>query len=252
METLSELLSLLKLVSNQNGTAAPYIVGGVPRNILLNKNSAVKDIDITTGNEDVSRLADEFAKSIGKVAIHEGKHTKVVYGELSFDFSTNFIYPNIDDELSAAGHAPARSLLEKETYSRDFTVNTLLLDMDMKKLLDLTGQGKSDIDNLIIRCPLDCAKSFIYSPIRILRAFKLKAKYGMSFHHDVIDAINKHSGMVKTINDDAVTKIMNSIYEADPSIIDEMIEMGVMQKLPMTKGVTQILLKKRRILEVLP
>lgn len=252
MDTLADLLALLKITAAQNGISTPYIVGGIPRNILLDKNYSFKDIDITTGNPDVTLLSTLFAKALNKPEIIDGKHRKVIYGDFSFDFSTNFIYPNIEDSLIKKNFNANISMLEKETFSRDFTVNTLLLDLDMKKIFDLTNMGREDIEKGLIRCPLNCSKSFILQPIRILRAFKLKAKYSMIFDPEVRESIIKHAGMVNLINEDAVTKMMNSIYYANPDILDEMLEMGVLQKLPMTKGLTNILINKRKILDVLP
>ena len=135
--------------------------------------------------------------------------------------------------------------------SRDFTVNALLLSLDFKQIVDVTGKGIEHLENGILACPLDCTLSFKESPNRILRAFYYKAKFGFKFDDSVSKAIKDNLDLLKTINARYASEMINSIVRADPSILEELIEIGALQKIPLTKYLTKVLLKNRRILDVI-
>lgn len=249
---LKDLLAIMQEIAEEHNLNTPYIVGGVPRNIVLGKLSSMKDIDITTGNKDVSKLAILFAKKLNTPLIEKGKHKSIKYRGVNFDFSTNFIYNNVDKMLLDAGRDPDQmSNLEKETFSRDFTINTLLLDLNLERILDITGFGEIDSKNKVLVCPLDCNVSFITDPKRILRVFKFKSKYGFTVPEDVLEAVRRNASLIKSIKPRRAAQMTNEILREDPSLIDDFIELGLMQHLPLTKYVTDLLLKDRKMLRVL-
>jgi tRNA nucleotidyltransferase/poly(A) polymerase len=248
--TLEELLQILAVTAKEQGTATPYIVGGVPRNIVLDQLDEIKDIDITTGDSDVNVLAEAFALKLKKSLRTTGKHKSLIYGGVSFDFSTNFVYGNIE-ELVKEHNVKNPNDLTQETYSRDFTTNTLLLDLDLKSITDITGHGRLDTLNKILRCPVDCSTSFAHDPKRMLRAFHMRASYGFRLSDEVKDAIMKNASLLKTIKPQYSSQMLNNIARKNPDVLDELIEMGIMKDLPLTKYITEVLLSKRKILDVL-
>ena len=97
--TLEDLLQILLKTAQEEGISTPYIVGGVPRNIVLGQLKEIKDVDITTGGSDIDSLAYAFAKKLGHEIRDTGKHKSLRFGGISFDFSTNFVYGKIDEML---------------------------------------------------------------------------------------------------------------------------------------------------------
>jgi len=244
-------LSMMQKLADDNGISKPYVVGGTVRDYYLPGPIELADVDITTGSDDASSLAKLFADEIGKPL--EGKnsdHYFVHYNDVKYDFSTNFRYPNIDALLKEKGiNNPSE--LQKETFSRDFTINTLLRDTSFTKQLDLTGRGVSDINSRILTCPLSCELSMSSNPRRILRAYYFKAKYGFIFSEELKLAIAKTKSALETVNRRYASEMLNKIVREDENMIDILIENGVFNHVSLTKYVTDILIKKRKLVDVL-
>ena len=53
---ITDLLKIIKKISEVNNLSEPFICGGTPRDKVLGKiKENLNDIDLTTGNEDISR-----------------------------------------------------------------------------------------------------------------------------------------------------------------------------------------------------
>lgn len=246
-----ELLSKIQDISEQNDISTPYIVGGVPREVTLKHNLEFNDFDITTGNNDIDKLAELFAESQdAEIKKFRDGHIQVITSGLKFDFSSNFSYKDIDAALKEKSVEDVDDLV-RETYSRDFTINTLLMTLDLSKVIDITKSAFKDIENKIIDCPLDCDLSFKSSPNRILRAFYYKAKFGFGFSESVDKSITKNIDLLSSIHPRYAGEILNSILREDSNMIHELIERGVLHKIPLTKAVVKVLLENRRILDVI-
>jgi len=156
-----------------------YLVGGVVRDIILNRPSY--DIDfVFEGDID---LLEQSLKSHG-IKTHRF---------LGFN-SVHFKYKGFKIEISStrreyyemAGAYPvvSKASLKEDLFRRDFTINTLLLSLDEKDfgtVIDYFG-ALNDIKNKIIRVlhPL----SFIEDPVRILRAIRFEAKLNFKLSKD--------------------------------------------------------------------
>jgi tRNA nucleotidyltransferase (CCA-adding enzyme) len=156
-----------------------YLVGGVVRDIILNRPSY--DIDfVFEGDID---LLEQSLKSHG-IKTHRF---------LGFN-SIHFKYKGFKIEISStrreyyemAGSYPvvSKASLKEDLFRRDFTINTLLLSLDEEDfgtVIDYFG-ALNDIKNKIIRVlhPL----SFIEDPVRILRAIRFEAKLNFKLSKD--------------------------------------------------------------------
>lgn len=249
--TIRKSLKLMQELSEQNGLSKPYVVGGVPRNSILPGPFELSDVDITTGDEDVYKLATLFSKAIGKDLIQASDdHLLVVHNDVKYDFSKNFKYPNIDELLAEKGIKNPTDM-QREAFSRDFTVNTIMFTPDFQKELDPTGRGIKDIKAMILECPVNCDISFQYDPKRILRAYYFRAKYGFAFSKNVADSISKNMSLLDNVNRRYSSEMINKILREEPEMLDELIEDGLIQHVPMTKYLTNLLIESRRLSEVM-
>lgn len=73
--------------------------------------------------------------------------------------------------------------LEDDLARRDFTVNALAKDMD-GNIIDIFG-GQEDLQNKILRTPMDTAISFNDDPLRILRAMRFSITKGLEFADEI-------------------------------------------------------------------
>ena len=89
--------------------------------------------------------------------------------------SSNFNTPNITELLVKQGIKEPTDL-QREMYSRDFTCNALLLDLDLKTVIDPTKQGVKDIHAKVIRTCLAPEITLTANKNRVVRAIYLAAK----------------------------------------------------------------------------
>lgn len=75
--------------------------------------------------------------------------------------------------------------LNIDIYNRDFTMNMLIYDFVGDKVYDISGRGKDDIENKVIRTYFDADYVCKQNPIVILRALKYKLRYGIDIDEDL-------------------------------------------------------------------
>ncbi len=176
----SYMLDIVKDIKNMMPKGEKlYLVGGVVRDIILNRPSY--DIDFVFEG-DIDALENTL-KSYG-IKTHRFQ---------SFN-SIHFKYKGFKIEVSstrreyyeAPGSYPvvSKASLKEDLFRRDFTINTLIASLDEEdfgSVIDYFG-ALNDIKNKIIRVlhPL----SFIEDPIRILRAIRFEAKLNFKLSKD--------------------------------------------------------------------
>lgn len=248
---LKDLLKILGDVAKQNSIHVPYVVGGIPRDMVLDKIVNLNDIDITTGYDDIHRLADLFAKRLNvSPKIFKDGHKKITYDKYTFDFSSNFIDPDIINILSSI-KIKTNNYLIKETYSRDFTINTLLVPLDFSTIIDITKKGLDDCNNKILRCPIDPVLTIKASPNRIIRTIYYAAKYDLTIDPSLTDAIKNNSILLKEVSPKYSTEKISQSLDLKPELLDTIIEIGILHHIPLTTNISDKLIKAKKLLEVI-
>jgi len=151
-----------------------YLVGGIIRDLLL--NFPALDIDLVVEGDGI-----EFAKKLAqqlnaRVKTHAKFKTAVIIlpeGE-KIDVATARLEYY---EHPAALPTVEMSSLKMDLYRRDFTINTLAVDLcpdNFGQLIDFFG-GQNDLKQKRIR--ILHALSFIEDPTRILRAIRFEQRF---------------------------------------------------------------------------
>lgn len=73
------------------------------------------------------------------------------------------------------------STLLDDARRRDFTVNSLMLNLHSGETLDLLGTGLADLRDGVLRTPQSPETIFAEDPLRIVRAVRFKAQLGFEF-----------------------------------------------------------------------
>jgi poly(A) polymerase len=172
-----------------------YMVGGAVRNNIL--NIPLNDYDfVLDGN--CHNFGDQFAKSIGGsyVFMHENV-ARVVKDDIVFDFC-RFIGGTLEDDLKG----------------RDFTINSMALDMRNGKIIDVTG-GELDLKNKIIRH--NCENVFNSDPLRMLRAVRLSAQLGFSICKETRELIKQRSELLINVSGERILEELLKILDNNES-----------------------------------
>jgi len=85
---------------------------------------------------------------------------------------------------------------EEDAYRRDLTINALFYNINEDKLEDFTKQGISDLQNGIIRTPLEPLKTFTDDPLRVLRTVRFAVRFGFKILPEIIMAAKNKDVLV--------------------------------------------------------
>ncbi|MEA3345511.1 MAG: hypothetical protein U9Q78_04600 [Chloroflexota bacterium] len=185
----SSLFNLLREASQiaEGMGGALYVVGGFVRDLLL--EAPTLDLDLVVEG-DAIRLARRLAEAHGgRVFSHarfgtakwilparrDGGQLEQELGVSHLDFATA---RRESYERPASLPQVERSSIRQDLGRRDFTINTLAIDLTPARwgrLLDLHG-GAQDLEEGLIRVLHD--QSFVDDPTRILRAVRLEQRLG--------------------------------------------------------------------------
>jgi poly(A) polymerase len=181
-----QLLDLLKRAAADLGVKA-WIVGGYVRDRLLGRRHLNPDVVVEDG--DGLAVATRFAELAGApppvTFVRFGTAQVAIPGRL-VEFVT----------ARAESYAPGsrkpdvrRASLEEDLRRRDFTVNTLLMDLD-GQVHDPLG-GRKDLEANVLRTPADPLRTFEDDPLRMLRAIRFASVLGFSLAADLLPAMRR-------------------------------------------------------------
>ena len=146
-----DVISLLKrATANSEYENKIFIVGGFVRDKLLERDS--KDIDLVVDGTPMSGLeaATFIAKKLG---IYKEESNPVIFptyytAKLSIPtkegaFDVEFVAPR-KEKYTPGSRKPSveRGTLQDDIFRRDFTINSLMMNLHSGKIVDLTGNGK--------------------------------------------------------------------------------------------------------------
>ncbi len=207
-----------------------YLVGGFVRDLLLKRVS--EDIDVLIIG-DGNLYAKELAKQLGV----EKVVTYKTFGTAHFE------YENLDFEFVAArkesyqrdSRKPRVTIgtFKDDINRRDFTINTLAVSVNKKdfgKLID-TYDAIEDIQNKIIKTPIDPLKTFNDDPLRILRAYRFASQLNFTIDESINIAASKLKDRLEIISQERITdEFLKILASPKPSIgLKLLFKSGVME-----------------------
>lgn len=181
-----ELLRLLRQAASDLGTKA-WVVGGYVRDKLLGRPHPNPDIVVENG--DALRLAERFAQLAGAAPPitfeRYGTAQVTLPGHL-----VEFVTARAESYAPESRKPDVRpATLDEDLRRRDFTINTLLMDLD-GNLHDRLG-GRKDLDARILRTPTDPLRTFADDPLRMLRAIRFASELGFELAPEMVPAMRE-------------------------------------------------------------
>lgn len=188
-----------------------YVIGGWVRDIILDRPS--KDIDIVIVGSGIE-LASKVAEKLNRKG-----HIKTFK-----NFGTAMLkYRNWEIEFVGARKESYRAdsrkplvedgTLEDDINRRDFTINTLAISLNKKdygNLLDLFG-GLHDIENRLIRTPLDPDVTYSDDPLRMMRAIRFAAQLDFEVDAASFESIRKNAERICIVSIERLMDEFNKI-----------------------------------------
>jgi len=188
---------------HQNGYLA-YIVGGYPRDTLLDIKT--KDIDICTNAKpmEIMELFDTEASSDVKYG-----SVKVIYKNYKFDVTTFRKDIKYEDNRKPIKIKYINDL-KKDLLRRDFTINTICIDKD-GNYVDILN-AKEDIDNRIIRTVGNPRYRLMEDSLRILRAVRFASILDFNIDKKTENYIIKYGYLLKKLSGSRKKEELNKIF----------------------------------------
>jgi poly(A) polymerase len=196
--------------ANQLGVDA-YVIGGFVRDIYLGRDS--KDIDVVTIGKGIE-LAELVHKQLGEEA-----HLSVFKNFGTAQVKINDLEIEFVGARKESYNRDSRKpivedgTLENDQDRRDFTINALAIGLSKSnfgKLLD-PFNGVGDIENKILRTPLEPEVTYSDDPLRMMRAIRFSSQLGFTIEKESLDAISKNKARISIVSKERITDELNKI-----------------------------------------
>lgn len=205
-----QLFTVIAKVAAETNTPC-YIVGGFVRDKLLQRPT--KDIDFVCLGSGIG-MAHAVADALsGKIKVNFFKN----FGTAQFRYN-DFDIEFVGARRESYSHDSRKPIVEEGTLDddqkrRDFTINALAISLnknDFGKLID-PFDGINDMNDKIIRTPLNPDITFSDDPLRMMRCIRFAAQLNFSIYPDSFDAISRNKERIKIISYERISDELNKI-----------------------------------------
>ncbi len=245
------IFKVIRDVAARERTPA-YVIGGFVRDLLLNRES--KDIDVVVAGNGIT-MAKKVAKAMNLkegISIFKNFGTAMLrYGDKEIEFVGARRESYRKDSRKPAVE---KGTLEDDQKRRDFTINALALSLipgEYGKLID-PFRGLRDLEQHIIRTPLDPARTFSDDPLRMMRAIRFATQLQFRIDKKTFSAIRHNLHRIFIVSQERITDELNKIMlSAKPSAGFRLLEKSgllavILPELDQIKGVEEINGKKHK------
>ena len=188
-----------------------YVVGGYVRDLFLERPS--NDIDVVvvgSGIQVASALKSRLGRRAHLSVFRNFGTAQVKYRGLEVEFvgarkesySHDSRKPHVED-----------GTLEDDQNRRDFTINALAVCLNKERFGQLVDpfDGVYDIEDGIIRTPLDPDITFSDDPLRMLRCIRFATQLNFFIEDETFEALQRNADRIKIISGERIADEINKI-----------------------------------------
>jgi len=211
------IVSTITEAAKENGIEV-FMVGGVVRDLILKRERSDLDFLVI---DDSLKFAEKVANKLGIQKVTKFRN----FG------TAHFIYQNYDIEFVGArkesyNRDSRKPIVEDGTFEddikrRDFTINAMAISLNEKnfgELIDIFN-GYNDLQNKLIKTPLDPFQTFDDDPLRIMRAFRFAAQLEFQVDESIMKAAKEMKERLRIVSQERITDEFLKILSAPkPSI----------------------------------
>jgi len=197
-------------VADDSGQPA-FLIGGYVRDILLQRPTT--DIDIMTVGSGIG-LAEKVALALGlrsKISVFKNFGTAMLkYNDLDIEFvgarkesyQRNSRKPIVEN-----------GTLEDDQQRRDFTINAMAISLNKESYGEFLDpfEGIRDLDQGIIRTPLDPDITFSDDPLRMMRAIRFATQLDFTISDNTLVSISRNKERIGIVSPERVADELNKI-----------------------------------------
>jgi poly(A) polymerase len=190
-----------------------YLVGGSVRDALLDRLDETADIDVATDArpDEVERIVRGWADAVWL----QGQRFGTVGCEVD---GTRIEITTFRAEVyRSESRKPAVTFgddVEADLARRDFTVNAMALALPEPQLVDPFG-GIADLAARRLRTPLAPEVSFLDDPLRMLRAARFIAGFGLVPENGLVEAVHEHAHRLEIVSAERIRDELSRLLVVD-------------------------------------
>lgn len=197
-----------------------FVIGGFVRDYILERENN-KDIDVVAigSGIDLALKVSELLPEKPKVQVFKNYGTAMLHfkgtdiefvGARKESYQRDSRKPIVED-----------GTLQDDQNRRDFTINALAFSLNQHNFGDITDPfgGIEDLQNQIIRTPLDPDITYSDDPLRMMRAIRFATQLQFTIEKKSLEAITRNAERINIISGERISEELNKILQTDkPSI----------------------------------
>ena len=192
-----------------------FVIGGFVRDLLLDRDNK-QDIDIVvlgSGIDFAHQVAShldgdvpvKFFRNFGTAMLNFHGWKIEFVGARKESYRLNSRKPIVED-----------GTIEDDQDRRDFTINAMAIDLTVENYGKLSDpfHGIRDLEDRIIRTPLDPDITFSDDPLRMMRAIRFASQLDFTIEPSCFEAISRNAGRISIVSMERVSDEFNLIIQA--------------------------------------
>ena len=228
---LSNISKIISELSKETQIKA-YLVGGCVRDLMLNPSEDAIDVDIMVEGDGIA-FAKILAQKINVPKIVPFKKfatAKIPYKEFEIEVASARL--ETYDKSSRSPSEVTLSNIQDDLLRRDFTVNAMAVSLNEQNFGEFFDpfNGMEDLNNKILKTPLDPGITFSDDPLRMMRAAYFASKLSLSIEMNCLESIKDNAERISIVSQERITnELFKILGTKKPSIgLDILQQSGLM------------------------
>lgn len=211
-----------------------YLVGGFVRDKLLGRSTRDADFVCVGDGIELARKAAQGFKPVPQVNYFKNFGTAHIRTEDGFDLE--FVGARRESYRSDSRKPDVEpGTIKDDQDRRDFTINALAISLnkdDYGRLVD-PFNGIRDLNDGIIRTPLEPVQTFSDDPLRMMRGIRFATQLNFKIEEKTLEAIADNAARIDIISQERITDELNKILASPkPSIgFDLLYRTGLLKRI---------------------
>ena len=209
-----------------------YLVGGCVRDLMLNPSKDAIDVDIMVEGDGIA-FAKILAQKINVPKIVPFKKfatAKIPYKEFEIEVASARLEKY--DKSSRSPSEVTLTNIQDDLLRRDFTVNAMAVSLNEQNFGEFFDpfNGMEDLNNKILKTPLDPDTTFSDDPLRMMRAAYFASKLSLSIEKNCLESIKENAERISIVSQERITnELFKILGTKKPSIgLDILQQSGLM------------------------
>ncbi|MGO4821339.1 MULTISPECIES: CCA tRNA nucleotidyltransferase [unclassified Flavobacterium] len=206
--------------ASQELSVDSYVIGGFVRDLIL-KRDFKKDIDIVAVGSgiELALKVSQLLPNKPKVQVFKNYGTAMLRFE---DTEVEFVGARKESyHFESRNPVVENGTLKDDQDRRDFTINALAISLNSNSFGELLDpfNGLQDMENKLLKTPLDPDITYSDDPLRMMRAIRFANQLNFEIEEKSLQSITKNAERIKIISGERIVDELNKILMTDkPSV----------------------------------